>query len=92
MEAEYGGDATWNQIAEQNSSDQELWDQKAPDKSSFGNGRAVRTLWERTREAQAMRLATKGVGSAGRDAIMRIDVSDIEAAETDRTKAAGAGR
>lgn len=61
------------------------------DQMSFGNARAVRTLWERTREAQAMRLATQGVGSAGRDAIMRIEPRDIEAAETDRAKVAGAG-
>lgn len=47
---------------------------------SFGNARAVRTLWEKTREAQAMRLATRSVGNAGRDAIMRIEVLDIEAA------------
>jgi stage V sporulation protein K len=47
---------------------------------SFGNGRAVRTLWERIREAQAMRLATKGIGNAGRDAIMTIEPPDIEAA------------
>lgn len=47
---------------------------------SFGNARAVRTLWEKTREAQAMRLATRGVGSAGKEAIMRIEVLDIEAA------------
>lgn len=52
---------------------------------SFGNARAVRTLWEKTREAQAMRLATRGIDGAGRDAIMRIEVLDIEAAaaETD---------
>ncbi|SEF14910.1 ATPase family associated with various cellular activities (AAA) [Rhizobiales bacterium GAS191] len=45
----------------------------------FGNGRAVRTLWERTREAQALRLARSGVG-LGRDPIMRIEARDIEAA------------
>ena len=56
---------------------------------SFGNARAVRTLWEQTREAQAIRLATQGVGGAGRDAIMRIEPRDIEAAESDRAKGAG---
>lgn len=64
---------------------------RGADQMSFGNARAVRTLWERTREAQAMRLATQGVGSAGRDAIMRIEPRDIEAAETDWAKVAGAG-
>ncbi|MEI9425869.1 AAA family ATPase [Mesorhizobium sp. Cs1299R1N1] len=48
--------------------------------TSFGNARDIRTLWERTREAQAMRLATPGVGSAGRDAIMTIEAQDIDAA------------
>lgn len=57
---------------------------------NFGNGRAVRTLWERTREAQAMRLATRGVGSAGRDAIMRIEVMDIETAAADADRRLGA--
>ncbi|MER8444994.1 AAA family ATPase [Mesorhizobium sp. M1066] len=46
----------------------------------FGNARAIRTLWESTREAQAMRLATHGIGSAGRDAIMTIEPGDIAAA------------
>ena len=50
------------------------------DKRTFGNARAVRTFWERTREAQAMRLAKKGVGSAGRAAIMTIKQEDIDAA------------
>ena len=45
---------------------------------TFGNGRAVRTLWERTREAQALRLARSG--GSGRGAILRIAASDIEAA------------
>jgi SpoVK/Ycf46/Vps4 family AAA+-type ATPase len=63
--------------------------ERGADQMSFGNARAVRTLWERTREAQAMRLATRGVGSAGRDAIMRIEAQDIEAAETDRAKVVG---
>ena len=57
---------------------------------TFGNARAVRTLWERTREAQAMRLATRGVGSAGRDAIMRIEVSDIAAAAANSGENQGA--
>ncbi|WP_095204618.1 AAA family ATPase [Mesorhizobium carmichaelinearum] len=47
---------------------------------SFGNARAVRTLWERTREAQAVRLATTGIGCANRDAIMSIAPQDFEAA------------
>ncbi|MER9363059.1 AAA family ATPase [Mesorhizobium sp. M0500] len=46
----------------------------------FGNARAIRTLWEGTREAQAMRLAREGVGNAGRDAIMTIGPEDIETA------------
>lgn len=54
--------------------------ERGADKRTFGNARAVRTLWEQTCEAQAMRLATKGVGSAGREAIMRIEARDIEAA------------
>jgi stage V sporulation protein K len=53
---------------------------------TFGNARAVRTFWERTREAQALRLARKGVGSAGRDAIMRIEAWDIETAADRRAK------
>ncbi|KUM25574.1 AAA family ATPase [Mesorhizobium loti] len=47
---------------------------------SFGNARAVRTLWERTREAQAMRLATENIGSANRQAVMSIEPQDFEAA------------
>jgi len=54
--------------------------ERVGDKKSFGNARAVRTLWERTREAQAMRLATYGVGNAGRDAIMTIEAEDVDAA------------
>ena len=45
---------------------------------TFGNARAIRTLWERTREAQALRLARSG--SSGREAILRIHAADIEAA------------
>ena len=45
---------------------------------TFGNARAVRTLWERTREAQALRLARSS--EAGRQAILLIDAADIEAA------------
>lgn len=45
----------------------------------FGNGRAVRTLWERTREAQAIRLARSGIG-IGREAIMSIEASDVDEA------------
>ncbi|MER8458306.1 AAA family ATPase [Mesorhizobium sp. M1300] len=47
---------------------------------NFGNARAIRTLWESTREAQAMRLAAKGVGDTGRDAIITIEPRDIETA------------
>ena len=79
MKAERGGDQKSDRKSDQESG-----------QMPFGNARAVRTFWEGTREAQAMRLATKGVGSAGRDAIMRIEVCDIEAAESDRTKAVGA--
>ncbi len=48
--------------------------------AQFGNARAVRTLWERAREAQAVRLAAKG-GAPDRHAILGIDASDILAAE-----------
>jgi stage V sporulation protein K len=48
--------------------------------AEFGNARAVRTLWERAREAQAVRLAAKG-GACDRHAILSIDASDILAAE-----------
>jgi stage V sporulation protein K len=48
--------------------------------AEFGNARAVRTLWERAREAQAVRLAAKG-GASDRHAILSIDASDILAAE-----------
>jgi AAA+ superfamily predicted ATPase len=54
--------------------------ERAGDERTFGNARAVRTLWERTREAQAMRLAKRGVARVSRDAIMRITASDVEAA------------
>jgi len=47
---------------------------------TFGNTRAVRTLWERTREAQAMLLAETGIGHAGRDSVLTIVPRDIEAA------------
>jgi stage V sporulation protein K len=47
---------------------------------TFGNGRAVRTLWERTREAQAIRLA--GGSGLSRDAILSIDAGDIETASS----------
>ena len=50
------------------------------EEKSFGNARAVRTLWESTREAQAMRLATKRAGNTGRDAIITIEPGDIETA------------
>ena len=45
---------------------------------TFGNGRAVRTLWERTREAQAgrvMRLATRTA-----DDLVTVEAADIDAA------------
>lgn len=58
--------------------------ERGGDQKSFGNARDIRTLWERTREAQAMRLARKGVGGAGRDAIMTIRAEDIEAAADTR--------
>ena len=53
-------------------------DMEAERSETFGNGRAVRTLWERTREAQALRLARSG--DLGKDAILRIDAEDIQAA------------
>jgi stage V sporulation protein K len=45
---------------------------------TFGNGRAVRTLWERTREAQAGRV----MRLAGRtpDDLVTVTAADIEAA------------
>ncbi|MGO8842029.1 MAG: AAA family ATPase [Methyloceanibacter sp.] len=46
----------------------------------FGNARAVRTLWERAREAQAVRVAMTG-GEPDRRAVLSIDASDILAAE-----------
>jgi stage V sporulation protein K len=45
---------------------------------AFGNGRAVRTLWERTREAQALRLTR--AGAVDRGTILRIEAQDVEAA------------
>lgn len=45
---------------------------------TFGNGRAVRTLWERTREAQAgrvMRLANRTP-----DDLVTIEAADVDAA------------
>ena len=53
-------------------------DMEAERLETFGNGRAVRTLWERTREAQALRLARAGLFD--KDAILRIDADDIETA------------
>ena len=46
----------------------------------FGNARAVRTLWERAREAQAVRMAMNG-GALDRRAVLNIDAGDILAAE-----------
>lgn len=45
----------------------------------FGNARAIRTLWERTREAQAVRLAKPGAGS-DREAVLRLEAADVETA------------
>lgn len=64
--------------------------ERGADEKSFGNARAVRTLWERTRESQAMRLARRGIGSAGREAIMRIEVLDIETAAVEPGEKQGA--
>jgi len=47
--------------------------------AQFGNGRAVRTLWERTREAQALRLSRQG-DRPDRTDLTRIVSGDIEAA------------
>ncbi|KQU86248.1 AAA family ATPase [Mesorhizobium sp. Root102] len=66
MEAERGGD--------------KKSDQMSSGQMSFGNARAIRTLWENTREAQAMRLAAKAVGNTDRDAIVTIEPGDIETA------------
>ncbi len=46
----------------------------------FGNARAVRTLWERVREAQAVRVAMTG-GALDRRAVLSIDATDILDAE-----------
>jgi hypothetical protein len=45
---------------------------------TFGNGRAVRTLWERTREAQAGRVMRQRNRTA--DDLVTIDAADIDAA------------
>ena len=50
---------------------------------TFGNGRAVRTLWERTREAQAGRV----MRLAGRTAD---DLVTVEAADIDNAVAVDA--
>jgi hypothetical protein len=45
---------------------------------TFGNGRAVRTLWERTREAQAGRVMRRADRTA--DDLIAIEADDIDAA------------
>jgi hypothetical protein len=50
---------------------------------TFGNGRAMRTLWERTREAQAGRVMQRADRTAG-------DLMTIEAADIDAALAVGA--
>jgi stage V sporulation protein K len=47
---------------------------------SFGNGRAVRTLWERTREAQAGRVMRRADRTV--DDLVTIQADDIDAAAT----------
>lgn len=45
---------------------------------TFGNGRAVRTLWERTREAQARRVMRRAHRTV--DDLITIEADDIDAA------------
>jgi stage V sporulation protein K len=45
---------------------------------TFGNGRAMRTLWERTREAQAMRVMRRADRTA--EDLVTIEAADIDAA------------
>ena len=45
---------------------------------TFGNGRAMRTLWERTREAQASRVMRQA--SRTQDDLLTIEAADIDAA------------
>ncbi len=45
---------------------------------TFGNGRAMRTLWERTREAQARRVMRRADRTA--EDLVTIEAADIEAA------------
>ena len=45
---------------------------------TFGNGRAMRTLWERTREAQAGRVMQRDDRTAGD--LMTVEAADIDAA------------
>jgi SpoVK/Ycf46/Vps4 family AAA+-type ATPase len=45
---------------------------------TFGNGRAMRTLWERTREAQASRIMRRADRTA--DDLLTIEAADIDAA------------
>jgi stage V sporulation protein K len=45
---------------------------------SFGNGRAVRTLWERTREAQAGRVMRRADRTV--EDLTAIEENDIDAA------------
>ena len=52
---------------------------------TFGNGRDVRTLWERTREAQAGRVMRQADRTA--DDLMMIEAADIDAAAAVRTAA-----
>jgi stage V sporulation protein K len=52
---------------------------------TFGNGRDVRTLWERTREAQAGRVMRQSDRTA--DDLVTIEAADIDAAAAVRTPA-----
>ena len=45
---------------------------------NFGNGRAVRTLWERTRETQAGRIMRRADRTA--DDLITIEADDIDEA------------
>jgi stage V sporulation protein K len=45
---------------------------------TFGNGRAMRTLWERTREAQAVRVMRRPDRTP--DVLLTIEAADIDEA------------
>lgn len=63
------------------------WDLGGGIISESGGYFPVRKLFERTRKAQAMRLARRGIGNAGPVAIMRIEARDIDDTATGRSQA-----